>query len=537
MLTATFLAIALIAPAQDQPVEPLFQGTGAHARTVSTQNRQAQAYFNQGLAFLFAFNHDESLKSFREAAKLDPGCAMAWWGIATANGPHINNPSVDPDHAKEAWDALQTANKARATQIEKDLVAAAMVRFSAKPDADRTQLDKAYADAMRKLALKYPKDADIGAMAAEAAMDLHPWDLWKGDGSPQPWTPAIRKELERLMKMSPDHPMALHLYIHTVEASPRPQDALAAAKKLWHMEPALGHMVHMPSHIFVRTGMWEQAIQANEEAIAADDAYFKVHPRQGFYLFYMAHNHQMLAYAAMMRGQSQLAIDGMDHMGKLVPMEVQEMFAPIIDGYLAAIYEVRIRFGKWDEILSLPEPNAHFPVMRAMRHMARSVAWAAKGDAANARLEQAMFYASRTKVPAGYTIGNNSAMTVLKVAENLMNAEILLGEKKLELALPRFRQAVVAEDQVKYNEPPDWLQPTRHALGALLVQMGRYAEAEKVYREDLRRIPSNGWSLFGLAATLHGLGEHEEAMKTDAMFKSVWSKADMQIGSSCLCVK
>ncbi len=537
MSITALIALAVLAP-QDAP--PIFNGLGGVHRKVTTNSPEAQKFFDQGLAFLFAFNHDEAKKSFRYAAKLDPDCAMAWWGVATANGPHINNPMVDPANAKEGWEAVQKARAAlnSETQVERDLVSAARVRFSSDFSADRSTLDIAYASAMQNLARKYPKDADIGIMHAESKMTLHPWDLHTPDHRARPWTAAIIAEVERVLKLSPKHPLALHLYIHAVEAGEHPELAKNAADTLLNMQPALGHMQHMPSHIYVRTGDWKKAIESNQLATSAELKYMEKSPRQGFYVFYMMHNHQMLAFAAMMRGQSKLAIEGMDSAMANIPRETLEAFSPVLDGYLASIYEVRVRFGKWDELLGMKDPGEKFPVMRTVRHMSRSVARSVKGDAQKARMEQAMFYASRAKVPAGTTVGNNTAVDVLRVAELLMNGEILLGEGKTDASIASLRRAVTAEDKLRYSEPPDWLQPTRHALGAVLVKHRRYADAEKVYRDDLSRLPGNGWALYGLRQSVAMMNKTSmsELNSLDSQFAEAWNDADITIGSSCLCV-
>jgi tetratricopeptide (TPR) repeat protein len=534
MLATALFALAL---GQDMQAPPLFDGLGGVHRQVTTDSPMAQKYFDQGLAFLFGFNHDEALRAFRWAAHLDPDCSMAWWGIATANGPHINNPMVDADHAKEAWDALIMARRmlTNETQVEKDLIAAAGKRFASAFNADRANLDVAYSQAMEALAKKYPQDADIGAMSAEAKMDLHPWDLYTPARQAKPWAPAIERELERVLAFAPRHPLAMHLYIHAVEASNHPERAEKVADALLNLQPALGHMVHMPSHIYVRTGEWKKAIDSNVMATAAEGRYIEKSPRQGFYLFYMVHNHQMLAFAAMMRGQSKLAIDGMDTAMSSVPEEMLEGAAPMLDGYLASIYEVRVRFGKWDDILGMKEPGEAFPIMRSVRHMARAVSWAVKGDAKRARMEQAMFYASAAKVPGEAVVGNNSAKDVLRVAELLMNGEILLGEGKADGSIATLTKAVSAEDGLRYNEPPDWLQPTRHALGAVLIKEKKFKEAELVYGADLKRLPHNGWALYGMAQAYKG--KSADARGWTAKFEQAWADADTQIESSCLCVQ
>lgn len=536
MLTATFIAALVLAQDPTPPVT--FEGLGQHSIQVTTANKEAQKWFDQGVAFMFAFNHDEAVLAFEQAAKLDRDCAMAYWGIATSLGPNINNPAVDPASAEKAWKAVMAAQTflGERSGLEKDLIAAVAKRYSPNPNAERGPLDTAYAEAMRALAAKYPDDPNVLSMTAESLMDLHPWDLWNWDGTAKPWTPEIKGLLEKALEKNSRHPLALHLYIHTTEASGKPQDGLVAARTLLNLQPGLGHMVHMPSHTFVRTGEWKEAILSNDAAIVADNAYVAKRPKQGFYLFYMAHNHQMLAYAAMMTGQSKRAIEGIDSLRLTVPNELQVAYAPMLDGYMASSYEVRIRFGKWDEILAMPDPGKDFPVMRTIRHMARAVSYAVKGDKKSARAEQARFYQASKRIPSNFTVGNNSVPDIMLVAEHLMNGEILLGEGRLADAVKLLQKAVAYEDRLKYNEPPDWLQPTRHALGAVLVKAKRFKEAEAVYRADLKKLPNNGWSVFGLSQSLKGQNKLKEARIFDGLFDDIWKEADMQIESSCLCV-
>jgi tetratricopeptide (TPR) repeat protein len=532
LVSAIVAAVVIAAPPQDLQ----FEGLGKLDRKVTTSSALAQKYFNQGLAFLYAFNHDEAIRSFKAAAEADPDCAMAWWGIATANGPHINNPMVDEEHAKAAWDALARARAGKSSPVEKALIAAAGKRFANPQPADRSSLDKAYAGAMREVWRKFPKDPDVGALFAEAMMDLRPWNLWRRDGSPQPGTLEIVATLRKVIALDKNHPLANHLFIHAVEGSPHPEWAVPSADRLRDLQPGLGHMVHMPSHIDVRTGNWEKAIVANSKAIAADAAYRAKVPKQGFYRVYMAHNQHMLAFAAMMRGRSALAISHADAMLEQFPEEWLKEAAPLVDGYMAMPMEVRVRFGKWDDVLAVAEFPDHFPIARALRHAARGIAFAAKGDSANARLEQSLYYASRRKVPAGASFGNNQASDILLVATHLLNGEILLGERKLDASVAELRKAVAAEDQLRYDEPPDWIQPTRHTLGAVLLSMKRFSDAEAVYREDLRRLPNNGWALYGLWKSLEGQGRAQAAQSARARFDSAWADADIKIGSSCLCV-
>jgi tetratricopeptide (TPR) repeat protein len=517
---------------------PLFEGLGSQGRQVTTSSAEAQRYFDQGLCFLYAFNHDEAIRSFKAAADIDPACAMAWWGIAIANGPHINNPAVPPERAKAAWEALTKAREAaaKANKTEQALIAALAKRYADPQPEDRKPLDEAYAAAMREVWKAHPDDADVGALFAESLMDLRPWDFWTPDGQPQPGTEERVATLEAVIAKAPDHSLALHLYIHAVEASPHPGKAIGAADRLRNLQPGLGHLVHMPSHIDVRLGEWAKAIESNTKAIEADLIYREQSPRQGFYHVYMAHNHHMLAYAAIMRGQSKLAIGAINAMGKGIPPEWVKENAAVADGFTAMPLEILVRFGKWEEVLAAPEPPEYLPIARALRHCSRGVAYAAKGEVEKAKAEQAAFLAAKAKLPAEARFGNNAAADLMGVAEHLLEGEILVREGKTDAAVAALREAVKREDALKYDEPPDWIHPVRHALGATLLAAGRAAEAEQVYRDDLKKLPHNGWSLFGLARSLEMQGKRDEAAKAEAQFKAAWRHADITITSSCLCL-
>lgn len=543
VLIAASLAVAVPAvpalPTESREAPPLFEGLGTHTRKVTTNSADAQKFFDQGLNFLFAFNHDEAIREFKHAAALDLDCAMAHWGAAIANGPHINNPVVPPDRAKAAWAALKLAGeKAKgASEADQALIAALAFRYADPQPEDRGKLDEDYAKAMKGAWKKFPKDADIGALYAESLMDLRPWDLWTGDGKPQPETQEIIATLEAVLELNPNHPLALHLTIHALEASPNPEKADKPADRLRHLMPALGHMVHMPSHIDVRRGRWQTAIEANERAIVADKKYAKTVPEQGFYRLYMAHNHHMLAFAAMMQGESKRALDAVREMLADVPKEwvaIPEN-AAIADGYVAAPLEVMKRFGKWDEILKEPEPPEIFPIARTMWHHIRAVAYTAKGELVKAREEQKAFRQLAKAPPLGATFGNNAARDLFAVGEDMLEGEILAREGKTADAIKALRAAVANEDLLRYGEPPDWIVPVRHALGAVLLKDGQAAEAEKVYREDLRRWTDNGWSLFGLAASLEAQGKKAEAANVRAKFDEVWKRADVKLSSSCFC--
>ena len=373
----------------------LYKGLGKHTRPVATSNPEAQKFFDQGLNFMYAFNHDEAVRAFRRAAELDPDCAMAHWGISLSLGKNYNYPFFPPEKAKAAWKALESARaKAKAeSEANRALVEALAARYADPLPKETRPLEEAYAKAMKAAWEKFPKDADIGALYAESLMNLRPWDLWTIDGKPQPETPEILKALEAVVELDPKHPLANHLYIHACEASPHPEKADAAADRLRDLQPALGHMVHMPSHIDIRRGRWQAAIEANDRAITADRNYAKTVPEQGFYRMYMAHNHHMLAFAAMMQGESKRALTAVRDMLADVPKDWVALpeNAAIADGFVAAPLEVMKRFGQWDEILKEPAPPEIFPIARAMRHHIRAIAYAAKGETAKAREEQKAF--------------------------------------------------------------------------------------------------------------------------------------------------
>jgi len=516
---------------------PLFPGLGDHGRLVTTDSPAAQRYFDQGLSFLYGFNQDEAIRSFRKAAELDPECAMAWWGIAIANGPHINNPVVPPERGAAAWSAWQHAEShaGDGNAVEQALIEALATRYADPAPDDRAALDAAYADAMRAVWQRYPDDPDVGALFAEALMDLRPWDLWTRDGVAQPGTAEVLATLEAVMALDPAHPLALHLYIHAVEASPEPGKADRAADRLRDLQPGLGHLVHMPSHIDVRRGRWQEAIVANGKAMEADRIYRSLSPRQGFYGLYMAHDNHMLAYAAMMSGQRGLALRVTDELVAAMPQQWTVEYAAIADGYLVMPLEVRMRFGMWDEVLAAPEFAQRFPFARAMRHYARGVAYAAKGDVEAARAEQASFLSARAAVPAAAFFGNNTAADLLAVAEDLLAGEILYREGRNQAAVSALRNAAEHEDALRYDEPPGWIQPTRHALGAILLKTGRDAEAESVFRADLDRLPENGWSLYGLTTSLERQGKSEEAAQTRARFAAVWAHSEIDLATPCYC--
>lgn len=515
----------------------LFDGMSAYHRAISTRSPDAQKYLDQAMVWMFAFNHDEAIRSFQEAARLDPDCAMAYWGIALCHGPHINNPAMTPERSTAAWEALRQA-RARmphASPVEQALINALSARYASPAPADRRPLDEAYAQAMTSVYKSHAGDVDVAVLFAEAQMDLRPWDLWKKDGSPQPGTWDILNALEAAMRLNPDHPGANHLYIHTVEASPHPEKAVAVADRLRRLVPASGHLVHMPAHIDVRTGRWADASECNRQAIKADARYRKLSPRQNFYRVYMAHNHHFLSFASMMEGRRAEALSAARAMLAGVPDEWAKGNPALVDPLSMIEIEAKMRFGMWDELISHPQPPAHLPVTNAFWRFGRGIAYAAKGMLREADAERAEFLKLKKALPAGTMMAINPADKVLTIAEHMLNGEIAFRQGKIDEAAGELRKAIAIEDDLQYMEPPDWIQPVRHTLGAILVSAGRYDEAEKVYREDLARLPENGWSLYGLARCLRAKGS-PDADEIEARFRKAWARSDMRIGSSCLCV-
>ncbi|MFN7966484.1 MAG: hypothetical protein U0V87_12430 [Acidobacteriota bacterium] len=512
---------------------------GSYHRAVSTQSTAAQQAFDQGLIWSYAFNHDEAIRAFEEAQHQDPKLAMAAWGIALVNGPHINNPILDQEHARRAWDALQRARdlSGNATEVERALIEALGWRYAWPPPEDRAPLDARYAEAMADVHRRFPQDADVAALYAEALMDTRPWDQWTADGQPQPGTHEVLAALDVARQLSPTHPGALHLTVHALEASPHPELADSAATALRALVPDSSHLVHMPAHIDVRMGRWADAAAANERAIEADARYLERHPKIGFYALYMAHNQHFLSYTAMMEGRSAAAVE---HAGAVVEglsLEAVRANPLFLEAFLTVKLEAMKRFGMWQKILDDPSPPKDLPLITAYSHFARGVAFAALDKIADADHERALFVESLSKVPSGAYWGSNSASSVLAVALPYLDGEIAYRKQKLDEAVLQLTTAVRLEDGLKYDEPPPWTTPSRHALGAVLLAADRAAEAEAVYRDDLKRYPENGWALLGLSRALNAQGKSTEAGDVDARQKKAWARADVPIASSCLCVK
>ncbi|MDB6174079.1 MAG: Tetratricopeptide repeat protein [Chthoniobacteraceae bacterium] len=537
--TAFLTAGSAKEPVQSNPTAspPAELDLGSHSFKVSTRSGEAQRAFDRGLTLAYAFSHLAAEQEFRRAAEADPQCAMAWWGIALVNGPHINVPAVQAERAKIATEAVAKARELApaAGKTEHELIEALGLRYRYPQPEDRAPLDQAYAEAMRNVWKSNPENADVATLCAEALMDLHPWDLWLNDGRPQPWTPEIVTALEQAIALNVNHPGANHLYIHAVEASAHPERALAAADRLGGLVPGASHTVHMPAHIYARLGRWEDAALANQKAITADLLYRATYLRPGFYALYMAHNQHFLAYTAMMRGRGAEALENARAMAAGVPANFVRDYPQIADGYVIFPSEVLLRFGRWEEVLAEPRPPAGLPLSNALWHFTRAAALNALDRPEDARLERDAFLVAAAAVPKQWTFGNNSATDLLAIATLVIEGEMAARDGRLEQSINSLSEAVRIQDTLRYDEPPDWIQPVRHTLGAVLLKAGRAAEAETVYREDLAKYPENGWALFGLASALRQKGD-PEAPSVEARFVKAWASADIRIASTCQCV-
>ncbi len=516
------------------PLLPLRSNLGDFHRTVSTGNTLAQRYFDQGFALYFGFNHEAAIASFKQAAVLDTMLAMAWWGQSISAGPNINNPFMDSAAAHNAWIAVSKAIELSryASPVERKLINALSHRYTWPVPEDRRSLDVAYADAMREVWREFPNDADVGALFADAMMNLRPWDLWSADGKPRPETPEIVSTIEKVLELQPDHPGACHFYIHTMEASPWPEKALPAADRLRNRIPGAGHLVHMPSHIDIRLGHYANAILANQKGIGADSAFLD---QGGFYTLYRAHNFHFLAYAAMFDGQRALALKAARDMIAQIPIEVVREYADFLDGFMAVPIHVMVRFGMWNDILAEPKPPEDLVATTAFWHYGRTVALASLRRTQEAMNELQALKQSYKAVPETRYIGNNPVGTILNVGLPLAEGEVEYRRGNYDKAFRLLRQAVQQDDSLRYDEPWGWMMPVRHALGALLLERGRLKEAEDVYREDLRIHPDNGWALRGLMECLQRMKRAEEAAALEARFKEVWSRSDIRITASCFC--
>ncbi len=533
------LVAALLAACTTIPREPiLFDGLGKHTFPVSTSDSLAQRWFDQGFDLCMAFNHEEGIRAFDQALRRDPTLAMAHWGKAYALGPNYNDWNEGPERAQRALEELALARGLQrgATELERDLIAALSTRFSMPWPQQRSELNQAYSNAMRGVYRKYPDQPETGFLLADALMNQYPWDQWTADGAPKRCTQEILTVLERVLALDPLHPGANHLYIHALEASTEPQRAEAAADRLRDLMPAAGHLLHMPSHIYMRVGRYVDATTANRSAVRADRNYFAQTGRQQStddYHGYHMHNHRFLVWSLMFQGRYEDALRQCDDMIADMPEALQG--GQNMADEFAARYHVMLRFGRWEEILQSVPPPHRQPFAMAMWHYARGVAFANTCQADAARHEAVEFEAAAAKMPPHQMIHVVPAVDVLEIARNMLAGETAYKAGKLQDGFIALRAAVTAETKLRYTEPSPWMMPSRHALGALLLEQGKLAAAEQCYREDLARYPHNGWALHGLAECLERRGATKEAVATRAEFQRAWGNATVKIPGSCFC--
>lgn len=520
-------------PAPTGELAPRLQNLGSHTFPVSTPSKKAQRFINQGINLAYGFNHAEAGRSFREAARLDPGCAMAYWGQALVLGPNINVP-MSPDDEPKAYELAQRAlsMKASVTPREQAYIDAVAQRYSGRKE-DRVARDQAYAKAMHDLASRFPDDLDAATMYAESLMDLRPWNYWERDGRPYAETNDIVTTLERVLAKQPNHPGANHFYIHVMESTQTPEKAEAAADRLLKLMPGAGHMVHMPSHIYQRVGRYADAAASNEAGVAADEDYIAQCHAQGLYpIAYYPHNIHFLWFAATAEGRSKVAIDAARKVAARVPDEMMDTL-PILAGFRVVPWYALTRFGKWDDMLAEPAPPERFLYLVGTWHYARGQALVAKGRLDEAEKELAEVRRIAADKSLNYTLfSTNTASAIFAPAPEVLAGEIAAKRKDYDAAIAHLDRAVRLESGLNYTEPFEWHYPPRQALGAVLLEAGRAREAETVYWDDLSHNRENGWSLFGLAQALRAEGRNDEAAGVEARFAKAWARADVKLTAS-----
>jgi len=519
--------VAPARPPSNAETVPLYTNLGSHTKRISTNVAATQQYFDQGLRLVYGFNHAEAIRSFTRAAELDPTCAMCYWGIALAYGPNVNAP-MDAASGGAAYAAAQKALglKSRATAAERAYIEAVAQRYAETPPTDRAPLDTAYSRAMKRVASTYANDLDAATLYAESLMDLRPWNYWRPDGTPYPGTNELVRQLRKVLSRNPNHPGACHYYIHAVEAV-NPKAAVPCAERLARLMPGEGHMVHMPAHIYIRVGRWNDAVQANQHAIHTDEVFIEgQHPMGVYPLAYYPHNIHFLAFASTMAGRSAQAIEASNTLTGKVNLDVARQVG-MLQEMLPYHALTLTTFGKWDDVLAQPLPPEDIRFSYAMAHYARGVAHAAKGQWPEAQAALDTVTAINAATPDGA-----EGKTALSIAVHALSGEIATRRGDLEAGLTHFREAAKIEDGGLYFEPPKWYYPIRHSLGATLLKARHPAEAEKVYRTDLRRFPENGWSLFGLAQALRAQKKHSEADAVEARFRKAWASTDVTLTAS-----
>ena len=510
---------------------PLYDNLGSYHMPITVRVPVAQQYFDQGLRLTYGFNHDEAVKSYTEGVRQDSTCAMCWWGIAYALGPNINLP-MDTAAVRPAWDALQHAVRL-APQVsprEQAYIKALEARYAPEPAANRAPLDSAWAAAVGRLARRYPRDDDAATLYAEALMDLRPWNYWTNAGKPlAPSTLEQLAVLERITRRNPDHPGACHFYIHAIEASNDAAKAVPCADRLGSLMPGSGHLVHMPTHIYIRLGRWEEAVEHNQAAVHVDQEYVDArHPTGVYPIGYVPHNYHVMWEALNMTGRSAEALSAARSIAEKVPADVVRTIPPL-EYYTPTVFFTLARFSRWDESLAEPAPPADLRYSTGIWYYMRGLAFAAKNQLDSARVARDSVAAIGAAIPPEQTANLNSSKALLHVAERSLSAELASREGRLDEAVTMFRQGIEAEDNLIYDEPTAWAIPLRQQLGAVLLAAKRTKEAEQAFRQDLVRFPNNGWSLHGLADALRAQGRTREAEAAAAKFRRVWAKADVTL--------
>ncbi len=521
-------------------VAPLFDGLGNLKYIITTSSAEAQQYFNQGLILSYAFNHAEAARSFYYASKLDSNCAMCYWGYAFVLGPNYNA-GMEPDNYQRAYDAIQKAiNLASGvTEKERDMIQAMATRYSEEPLENRAPLDSVFSQSMKALYQKYPDDPEIAAIYAESIMDLHPWDLWDKQGNPKSWTPEIIEILEKLLLKYPQHPGVHHFYIHAVEASFSPDRGLKSAALFDNgLVPAAGHLVHMPSHIYIRTGDYHKGSLANINAVKIDSQYVSSCHAQGAYpLAYYPHNYHFLAATATMEGKSEWAIMAADQVSHHADQEL--MVDPVwgtLQHYYVIPYFVNAKFGKWDTLLKMNNANPTLKYPQAIRHYARGLAYLGKKDVQNAKTEfnYLEVFAKDTSLKEITIWYINSVATVVEIASKVLQAEILAAESSFDESILLLKEAIKLEDALNYNEPPDWFFSVRHHLGAILLEAGKTDEAIEIYQQDLAWWPKNGWAQHGLKKAYQMKKDPKNLRRIEKELSQNWQFADVKLTTSVI---
>ena len=518
-------------PTTDAGPTPLYDNLGSLHKEITTTSQLAQQYFDQGFRLTYAFNHDEAIKSFQQGLKHDSTCAMCYWGIAYALGPNINVP-MDTSAVPVAYQAVHQALKysADATPVERAYIEALATRYATKPSVSRAPLDSAWAKAIGLVAYAYPKDDDAATLYAEALMDLRPWNYWTNGGRAKaPSTFEQVRTLERVLKRNPNHPGACHFYIHAIEASKEAYKALPCAHRLASLMPGAGHLVHMPSHIYIKLGQWDLAAEDNEHAVHADEEFISErHPTGVYPMGYYPHNFHVMWYALNMLGRSEAAIKTAQVIAVKVPPQVVKQVPPF-EYYSPALLYTLARFSHWDGILKQPAPVKDLRFTTGMWHYVRALAYTATSRPDSAEMERDALAGIATATPAEEMMNLNSARSLLAVAQAHLAGEMAAKAGRIDDAITQLKLAVKAEDELTYDEPPAWYMPMRQRLGAILLAAGRPKEAEKAFRDDLALRPENGWSLHGLAESLKAQGRTRDAHKVAQRFSKAWSKADVQL--------